>query len=118
MIATLFFSRLRADMSAELLSEYESEVAALERQARSFPGFVSIQPFENPEGERLTVVMFEDEEAQRRWASDPNHRRAQSRGRELYYERYEIVICREERRRSFVRADAAPVGAEMPADHR
>ena len=58
------------------------------------------------DGERCTIVEFESEEAQRAWRMHPEHREAQRKAREIYYETYSLQIC-ELKRESEVRPQSA-----------
>lgn len=101
MIYTLFFSRLRNLEPADA-ADYESRQEALARLAREkYPGFVDLKSYVSDDGERLTVVRFEDDASQRAWARDAEHLEAQRRGRSVYYESYRIVICEHLREREF-----------------
>ena len=57
------------------------------------PGYISHKGFFSEDGERCTIVEFESEEAQRAWRMHPEHRDAQRKGRELYYEDYSLQVC-------------------------
>ena len=56
----------------------------LDQRARTFPGFVDVKSFKAEDGERLTVVWWQDKESLRVWASDARHRFAKQTGREQY----------------------------------
>lgn len=104
MIHTLFFSRLRPDLDARGAAEYTRDVEEVLLRARDeHPGFVDLMRYTGETGQRLTVVRFEDGDAQTRWRRDPTHVAAQRRARELYYDSYRIVVLQELRARTWTR---------------
>lgn len=94
-VVTVFRSRLRS----EALDEYAELAPHLEARARSMPGFVEFKTFTAEDGERVSIVVFETWQQHCAWRDDPEHRRAQARGRQLLYEDYTVQVCREVRRR-------------------
>jgi heme-degrading monooxygenase HmoA len=89
MIVTVFRSRLRPDMR----EEYVDLAGRMAEIARTMPGYISHKGFFADDGERVTVVEFESEEAMRGWRMHPEHRAAQKLGRERYYETYSVQVC-------------------------
>lgn len=90
---TLFWRRLRDDLAAEDRAKYESEDSRLEALARSIPGFVSAKSYTAEDGDRVTIVLFETEEAQEAWRRQPEHLVAQRFGRERIYEEYRSMVA-------------------------
>ena len=87
-VVTVFRSRLRPDANpgyGELADEMEAA-------ARAVPGFIDFKVFTAPDGERVSLIIFSDAEAQRTWREDPRHREAQRRGREDFYQEYSIQV--------------------------
>jgi len=64
MVVTIFRSRLKP----EVQEEYAPLAARMSELAASMPGYISHKGFVAEDGERLTLVEFESEEAQRAWA--------------------------------------------------
>jgi heme-degrading monooxygenase HmoA len=93
MIVTLFWSRFRDDMGEEKLAAYGEDVARMKEIAESFPGFVSIKSYTADDGERLSVVQFESEEARREFRDLPVHREIQQKARDNYYAWYRAMTC-------------------------
>lgn len=89
MIVTIFRSRLRP----EAVEEYTEWATRMSELARSMPGYVSHKVFTAEDGERVTVVEFEDEEAQRNWAVNAEHLHAKSKGKKSFYAEYKIQVC-------------------------
>ena len=103
MLYTLFFSRLR-DLDPDERAAYQERAGSLKALAEdAHPGFVDLKTYTAEDGERLTVVRFRDEEAQRAWRRDPAHREGQRLGRERFYDQYRIVVCEPVRERAWTR---------------
>ena len=99
MIVTVFRSRLRADIR----EEYVAMADRMNEIARTMPGYISHKGFFAEDGERVTVVEFENEEGMRAWRMHPEHREAQRLARERYYEAYNIQVCEVKRATQFQR---------------
>jgi heme-degrading monooxygenase HmoA len=99
MVVTVFRSRLRAE-SAE---EYKRWAARMSELARTMPGYISHKGFTAEDGERVTLVEFESEEAQRAWATNAEHVEAKKRGRADFYQEYKIQICTVVRESTYTR---------------
>jgi heme-degrading monooxygenase HmoA len=97
-VVVVFRSRLRPDAYA---NGYGALAVEMERRARTRPGFVDFKTFVADDGERVSIVIFDSFEHEAAWRDDPEHRRAQRRGRELFYEQYAISICEQRRSRRF-----------------
>ena len=96
-IVTVFRSRLRA----EAVEEYQELAARMEARARAMPGLLDFKTFTAPDGERVSIVVFDSWAHHEAWRTDDEHRRAQGRGRDWLYETYTILVARELRRRRF-----------------
>ena len=107
MIVTVFRSRLKPEAAMEY-GEWAPRIAAL---AKSMPGYVSHKSFVAEDGERLTLVEFESEEAQRAWANEARHVEAKKKGRKDFYLEYRLQVCTVQRDTSFKAADAAAAPA-------
>lgn len=97
MVLTVFRSRLREENRADYM-ELAPQIAAL---ARAMPGYRSHKIFVAEDGERLTLVEFEDEAAQRGWAMNAQHLAAKRRGRESFYQEYSVQVCQVVRESKF-----------------
>ncbi|MFZ4584942.1 MAG: antibiotic biosynthesis monooxygenase family protein [Acidimicrobiia bacterium] len=98
-VITIFRSRLDPAYEAE----YHSRAEAMTQLARSMPGFVDAKTFGAPDGERVTVVTFADEESHNAWRDHPEHRAAQRRGVEALYTEYSIQVGAVTHERHFTR---------------
>jgi heme-degrading monooxygenase HmoA len=97
MVVTVFRSRVRP--AAE--KEYAQWAARMSELARQMPGYVSHKGFVAQDGERVTIVEFESEEALRAWSAHPEHVAAKKKGRRDFYSEYRVQICRVERDSAF-----------------
>ena len=99
MIVTVFRSRLMPGVKEEYvaLAEHMNELA------KTMPGYISHKGFFAEDGERCTIVEFESEESLRAWRMHPEHRDAQRKGRDTYYETYSVQICEPKREAKFDR---------------
>jgi len=103
-VVTVFRSRLRRDAET---NGYGELAARMEARARAMPGFVDFKTFTAPDGERVSVIVFDTIAHQHAWRDDPEHRVAQQRGRDIFYSEYSISVCQELTQRSF-QADSKP----------
>jgi heme-degrading monooxygenase HmoA len=105
MLIVLFRSKLVPEPQG-----YAEMAEEMDRLARSMPGFIDVRSYKSEDGERLTVVWWEDEETLREWRTQARHLVAQQTGRERWYEYYDMDVAEVKRRKQFVRdAAAAPV---------
>jgi heme-degrading monooxygenase HmoA len=100
MMVILFRSRLTAAAG----DDYSRMSEAMIAHAKLFPGFVDVKSFTADDGERLTVVWWQDEETLKAWATDAKHRVAQQLGRERWYEYYKMDVAQIVRVSNFARA--------------
>lgn len=61
--------------------------------ARAVPGYISHKGFVADDGERVTIVEFESEEALHLWRIDAEHRVAKKRGMESFFSEFRFQIC-------------------------
>jgi heme-degrading monooxygenase HmoA len=97
MIVTVFRSRLRA----EAMDEYTEWAARMDELAKTMPGYISHKGFTAPDGERVTIVEFEDEESLKRWSRQSEHVEAKGKGRSDFYSEYRIQVCTIQRQSDF-----------------
>ena len=100
MVVILFRSRL----TAEAGQDYQELDAELDRMVHDRPGYVNHKSYRAEDGERLTLVWFKDQETLRAWKMQPRHLEAQRRGRERWYQFYEMEVAEIVRTSSFKRA--------------
>ena len=100
MVVTVFRSRVKPGLQQDYI-EWVGRMSAL---AKTMPGYVSHKGFVAEDGERVTIVEFESEEAQRAWARHPEHVAAQKKGRQDFYLEYRIQVCQVQRENAFPKA--------------
>ena len=98
-IVTVFRNRLHPDG----VDEYGPRAEEIEALARTMPGFVDAKTFEAADGERVTIATFADEESQRAWRENAEHRIAQQQGRDAFYAEYILQVCETLRARTFTK---------------
>ena len=89
MIVTVFRSRLKPDAQ----DEYGPMAKQMSELARTIPGYISHKGFVAEDGERVTIVEFETEDALHEWRIHPEHAKAKRRGIESFFSDYKFQIC-------------------------
>lgn len=113
MLMTIFRSRLNPDHA----DEYADAVSLTAGLVEDAPGFKAHKMFVADDGERLTLVEFETEAAQRHWSLSREHRDAAKAGRARFYSEYKIQICTVNRESEFRSKTAPPNEPQSaPAD--
>jgi heme-degrading monooxygenase HmoA len=97
MIVTVFRSRLRP----EAMDEYGDWADRMSDLAKTMPGYISHKGFTAPDGERVTIVEFEDEESLKGWSQQADHQQAKQKGRSDFYSEYKIQVCTVQRQSVF-----------------
>lgn len=100
MIVVLFRSKLVPTASVD---GYDVMAKEMDDLARTMPGFIDVKSFKAEDGERLTLVWWQDEETLRAWREQARHRVAQRTGRERWYEYYKLEVAEVIRANNFDR---------------
>lgn len=87
-IVTVFRNRLRSGVE----KEYGELAPIISDLAHGMNGFIDAKTFVAPDGERVTVVTFENRESHNAWRDHPEHKIAQQRGISEFYETYSIQV--------------------------
>lgn len=74
--------------------------------ATEMPGFVEFKSFKSDDGERVSLVYWQDHETMAAWRNHPRHRIAQANGRSKWYTTYRIEIADIVRENAFERSRA------------
>jgi heme-degrading monooxygenase HmoA len=88
MVIVLFRSKLVANPEG-----YEAMSDEMYVLARTMPGFIDVKSYTADDGERLTVVWWEDAETLKHWREQVRHRVAQRQGRQQWYEYYRMEVA-------------------------
>ncbi len=99
MVIVLF----RSALSSEAGSDYHAMAEEMVERARGMAGFVDVRSYAGEDGERLTVVWWQDEATMAAWREDARHRLAQRLGRERWYERFDLEVAHRVRETRFAR---------------
>jgi heme-degrading monooxygenase HmoA len=94
----VIFSSQRADTDP---AGYEATAARMVELAASMPGFLGIESVRGADGFGITVSYWDSEENIRRWQQHAEHLVAQQRGRDVWYKRFELRVCKVERANGF-----------------
>ena len=97
MVLTVFRSRLRE----EGRDEYTALAPRISEIARSMPGYRSHKVFVADDGERVTIVEFDGEDAQHQWSLQADHVAAKKLGRQSFYSEYSLQVCQVVRESKF-----------------
>ncbi len=80
---------------------YDDLAVRMEELARAQPGFIELESTRGADGFGITVCYWQSLEAIRAWRTHAEHALAQARGRDTFYERYQVRVCRVEREYSY-----------------
>ena len=89
-----------AEMGGDL-TNYDETNQALKAKAEKIPGFLGIES--SGDQQHISAVYWESLEAIDQWRNHPDHRKAKQRGRDQWYKRYKLRICRVESDSEFER---------------
>ena len=103
MVLVVFRSRIRSENAGEFQALAE-EMMSL---AQAMPGFISYQVYVSEDDERCSIIEFDTPEHLKDWREHPEHRAAQKRGREHFYESYSLHVCEPDRESLFRRSPEA-----------
>ena len=92
-IAVIFISRRRAGDDAG----YAAAAAAMDMLAARQPGYRGIDSTRGDDNVGITVSYWADDDAAIAWRDHPEHSVIRDRGRERWYDRYEVIVSRVER---------------------
>jgi len=95
--------RSRLQESEEVRQEYPVLARHMVELAQAMPGFISYKNFSSSDGESLSVIEFDNKENLRAWQQHPEHKVAQQKGRDLFYDQFKVQVCTVEREYSFKR---------------
>lgn len=96
----------------EGMQKYLDLAAMLKPMLAGFEGFIRAERFTslNEEGKLLSMNVWMDEDAVKRWRNVMEHRMSQKEGREKLFESYKITVC------SVIRSYTDTDRTEAPSD--
>ena len=89
MVVVVFRSRL----SSEAGDDYAQMAAEMLATAKEMPGFVEFKSFKADDGERVSLVYWQDHETMAAWRNHPRHRIAQNSGRSKWYASFRLEVA-------------------------
>jgi heme-degrading monooxygenase HmoA len=89
MVVVVFRSRL----SAEAGDDYSEMAAEMLATAKEMPGFVEFKSFKSDDGERVSLVYWQDHETMAAWRNHPRHKIAQQSGRAKWYAEFRLEVA-------------------------
>lgn len=95
--AVIFSSVRRGHHEPEDEVGYQAAAELMERLAAGRPGYLGIESARDGRGFGITVSYWSSPEAIAAWRDDAEHTATRDRGRELWYEHYELRVARVER---------------------
>jgi heme-degrading monooxygenase HmoA len=95
----VIFTSLRAPVE----EGYAGMAERMEQLAMEQPGYLGHENFRDADGYGTTISYWAGPEDIRRWKANLDHLVAQRLGREQWYERYKVRVCRVEREYEFSR---------------
>jgi heme-degrading monooxygenase HmoA len=112
MIVTIFRSRLNPGVQ----EEYGPMAKHMSELARTIRGYVCHKGFTAEDGERVTIVEFESEEALQEWRLHPEHAKAKRRGIQSFFSDYKFQICTVLRDRIWTCAAKSQAVVDLPVE--
>ncbi|KQS98778.1 antibiotic biosynthesis monooxygenase family protein [Cellulomonas sp. Leaf395] len=112
MLVVLFEIRARADVDE---AAYEQAFVHMLELVQDIPGFLSFSSYTSSDGAELAVARFEDDVALARWREQPDHVLTRRRGREEFFEAYDITVATVGRQYSWRRGSDADTPMPEPS---
>lgn len=84
---------------------YQEMAARMQSLAEQQPGYLGVESTRGDDGVGITVSYWRDEESIRQWQAVAEHREAQRLGRDKWYQRFRLRVCRVERAYGFEGSD-------------
>jgi hypothetical protein len=87
MVIGVFSRKMREGVDPEVYQACDDQMWGIVSGTAEY-GLVGVSEFATPEGVKLTLALFETAEGMRAWRNDVEHRVAQQRGRDEFFEWY------------------------------
>ncbi|MEL6106473.1 MAG: antibiotic biosynthesis monooxygenase [Planctomycetota bacterium] len=94
----VIFTSQRTDTEGE---PYASTAERMVELAAEQDGFLGVESVRNPDGLGITVSYWSTMEAIAVWRAQSEHQQAQAKGRETWYAKYVVRVCKVERTYGF-----------------
>lgn len=90
--AVTFSNRMGPDTDG-----YDPMAAAMAEAAAAMPGYLGMESVRDETGFAITISYWTDEDAIAGWRAHAKHAVAQKRGKDTWYEHYELRVAKVER---------------------
>lgn len=97
-----YYAVIFTSTQTETIEGYSEMAVKMENLAKQQKGFIGIDSARNEVG--ITVSYWESLEAIKNWKANTDHLFAQQKGREQWYNWYNVRICKVEREYEFMKA--------------
>lgn len=97
-----YYAVIFTSTQTETIEGYSEMAVKMENLAKQQKGFIGIDSARNEVG--ITVSYWESLEAIKNWKANTDHLFAQQKGREQWYNWYNVRICTVEREYEFMKA--------------
>lgn len=77
--------------------EYDKTSAEMVALAQKQSGYLGVESVRSDSGLGITSVYWKDKESIKSWRHHPEHKKAKTRGREIWYEYYKVRIAKVEK---------------------
>ena len=94
----VLFSTLRTGIDED---EYHKTAERMEQLAKLQPGYLGIESSQNEMG--ITISYWQSLEAIKNWKDHVEHSEARKKGKEIWYKKYRLRICKVEHEYGFER---------------
>ncbi len=96
-----YYAVIFTTLTANNLEGYEETAKRMEVLAQQQEGYLGMDSARNKIG--ITVSYWENEAAILQWKNQIEHTEAREKGRSLWYQQYQLRICRVEREYGFIK---------------
>lgn len=96
-----YYAVIFTTLVTDNLDEYEETAERMELLAAQQEGYLGIEHARSEVG--ITISYWKDLDAIVRWKNNVEHTEARNRGREQWYQQYQLRICKVEREYGFVK---------------
>jgi heme-degrading monooxygenase HmoA len=90
MVIVLIRTRLRADAD---LASYGTLNERMDALVREIPGYIDAKGYTSSDGDEVSMIRFESQDALRAWRDHPEHREVQALGKSQFYAAYRVEVC-------------------------
>ncbi len=94
-----YYAVIFSTLMTDNLLEYQETAERMEELAKEQPGYLGIESARNTVG--ITVSYWKDLDSITQWKNNVEHSDARERGRDQWYQQYQLRICKVEREYGF-----------------